>query len=129
MFAICDELHAAVQGTYATEAEALAELKRRSRVPWNEEPNGITHVTLSGAVVITRSVQNRTPGRMRPTKYQNPHSGLMVSWVKRNHAQAAFLAEPKPVDRMQEGKSASVLCKFVHPGKMAEQSPTLGDGY
>ena len=24
---------------YSTEAEAVAELKRRSRVPWNKEPN------------------------------------------------------------------------------------------
>jgi hypothetical protein len=39
MFAIEDERHAEVQGTYATEAEAMAELKHRSRVPWSEEPN------------------------------------------------------------------------------------------
>ena len=39
MFAIEDERHAEMHGTYATEADAVAELKRRSRVPWNEEPN------------------------------------------------------------------------------------------
>ena len=39
MFEIEDERHAEAHGTYATEAEAVAELKRRSRVPWNEEQN------------------------------------------------------------------------------------------
>jgi hypothetical protein len=39
MFAIEDVRHAEMHGTYSTEAEAVAELKRRSRVPWNKEPN------------------------------------------------------------------------------------------
>ena len=39
MFAIEDERHAEPQGTYATETEAMAELKRRYRVAWSEPPN------------------------------------------------------------------------------------------
>jgi hypothetical protein len=39
MFSIEDELHAESQGDYVTFEEAVAELKRRSLLPWNEWPN------------------------------------------------------------------------------------------
>jgi hypothetical protein len=39
MFVIEDELHAAPRGKYASLEEALAELRRRSHIPWNEKPN------------------------------------------------------------------------------------------
>jgi hypothetical protein len=40
MFAIEDELHAEPQdGEHATLAEAVAELRRRAALPWDEVPN------------------------------------------------------------------------------------------
>lgn len=39
MFVIEDDLHGEHHGKYATFAEALAELKRRASIPWNQEPN------------------------------------------------------------------------------------------
>lgn len=40
MFIIEDELHSEWQkGQYATFADALSELKRRSAIPWNKAPN------------------------------------------------------------------------------------------
>jgi hypothetical protein len=39
MFVIEDELHAEHHGEFATFAEAVAELKRRATIPWDEPPN------------------------------------------------------------------------------------------
>jgi hypothetical protein len=39
MFVIEDERHAEPQGNYARLEDAVAELQRRSRIPWDEEPN------------------------------------------------------------------------------------------
>ncbi len=39
MFVIEDELHAEPQGEFATFEEALAELRRRAAIPWDQEPN------------------------------------------------------------------------------------------
>jgi hypothetical protein len=39
MFLIEDELHAEPQGQFASFEQAIAELKRRSIVPWDQEPN------------------------------------------------------------------------------------------
>lgn len=39
MFVIEDELHAEPQGTFASFADAIVELKRRAGIPWDEEPN------------------------------------------------------------------------------------------
>jgi hypothetical protein len=40
VFVIEDEAHAEQQApTFRTRAEAMAELKRRATIPWNEEPN------------------------------------------------------------------------------------------
>ena len=38
-FAIENEMHAELQGTFATLSEAVAELERRASIPWNEAPN------------------------------------------------------------------------------------------
>ncbi len=39
MFMIEDELHATQWGPYVTLAEAIAELRRRVLIPWDQEPN------------------------------------------------------------------------------------------
>jgi len=39
MFRIEDERHAEPQGEFSTLQEAVAELRRRAALPWNEEPN------------------------------------------------------------------------------------------
>jgi hypothetical protein len=39
MFVIEDEAHAERSGEFASRDEALAELRRRAAIPWNEEPN------------------------------------------------------------------------------------------
>jgi hypothetical protein len=39
MFVIEDELHAELQGEFATFDEALAELRQRATIPWDREPN------------------------------------------------------------------------------------------
>jgi hypothetical protein len=39
MFLIEDEIHAEQQGQYASFEEALAELKRRAKIPWDQVPN------------------------------------------------------------------------------------------
>jgi hypothetical protein len=39
MFVIEDESHAEPQGEFATAEEAVAELRRRSLLPWDEAPN------------------------------------------------------------------------------------------
>lgn len=39
MFVIEDELHAEWQGEFQTRQHAIAELRRRALIPWNEEPN------------------------------------------------------------------------------------------
>jgi hypothetical protein len=39
MFVIEDEQHAEPQGEYVKLEDAVAELRRRSRIPWDEEPN------------------------------------------------------------------------------------------
>ena len=39
MFLIEDELHAEPQGEFATYEEAVTELRRRAKLPWDEEPN------------------------------------------------------------------------------------------
>ncbi len=39
MFVIEDEAHAEWQGEFRTREQALAELKRRASIPWNEPPN------------------------------------------------------------------------------------------
>jgi hypothetical protein len=39
MFVIEDELHAEPQGEFATYDEAVGELRRRARLPWDQEPN------------------------------------------------------------------------------------------
>ena len=39
MFVIEDERHAEPQGKYVNLEEAVVELRRRSRIPWDEEPN------------------------------------------------------------------------------------------
>ena len=39
MFVIEDELHAEPQGEFPTFDAAMAELRRRSTLPWDEEPN------------------------------------------------------------------------------------------
>lgn len=39
MFVIEDELHAEQHGEFATRDEAMADLRRRAAVPWNDEPN------------------------------------------------------------------------------------------
>ena len=39
MFVLEDETHAEPQGAYATLDEAMAELRRRAAIPWDEEPN------------------------------------------------------------------------------------------
>jgi hypothetical protein len=39
MFRIEDERHADNEGEFQTPQEAIAELERRARIPWNEEPN------------------------------------------------------------------------------------------
>jgi len=39
MFVIEDQLHAEPQGHFASFQEAMAELKRRSRIHWDEAPN------------------------------------------------------------------------------------------
>lgn len=39
MFVIEDELHAETQGEYRNVEEAILELRRRSEVPWDSDPN------------------------------------------------------------------------------------------
>ncbi len=39
MFVIEDERHAEPQGQFSTLSEALAELKRRAELPWDQAPN------------------------------------------------------------------------------------------
>jgi hypothetical protein len=39
MFLLEDETHAEPQGEFATFAEALAELRRRAMIPWDQAPN------------------------------------------------------------------------------------------
>ncbi len=39
MFVIEDEIHAEPQGKYASFDEAIAELRRRSQIPWDHPPN------------------------------------------------------------------------------------------
>jgi hypothetical protein len=39
MFVVEDELHAEQQGSFPTWIEAIAELERRSKIPWNDPPN------------------------------------------------------------------------------------------
>jgi hypothetical protein len=39
MFVLEDEFHAEVQGEYPDLPSALAELKRRATLPWDEAPN------------------------------------------------------------------------------------------
>lgn len=39
MFVIEDEVHAEHHGHFGSFHEALAELRRRAKVPWNEAPN------------------------------------------------------------------------------------------
>ena len=39
MFVIEDQLHAELQGEFASFDEALAELRRRASIPWDHEPN------------------------------------------------------------------------------------------
>lgn len=39
MFVIEDERHAGPQGQFSTLREAMAELKRRADLPWNQKPN------------------------------------------------------------------------------------------
>jgi hypothetical protein len=39
VFVIEDEIHAEWQGRYATFEDAIAELRRRSAVPWEQPPN------------------------------------------------------------------------------------------
>ena len=39
MFVIEDELHAEWQGQYHTRKDAIHELKRRSEIPWDSDPN------------------------------------------------------------------------------------------
>ncbi len=39
MFAIEDEAHAELIGKYATAEEAVAELRRRAGLPWDQMPN------------------------------------------------------------------------------------------
>jgi hypothetical protein len=39
MFLIEDEVHAEAQGEFRTREEALAELRRRAAIPWDQEPN------------------------------------------------------------------------------------------
>ncbi len=39
MFVIEDELHAEHQGRFISFEEAIAELKRRAEIPWNQDPN------------------------------------------------------------------------------------------
>ena len=38
-FVIEDELHAEWQGEFASEQEALVELRRRAQLPWDQPPN------------------------------------------------------------------------------------------
>ena len=39
MWIIEDELHAEHSGEFATQAEAIAELIRRTEIPWDKQPN------------------------------------------------------------------------------------------
>jgi hypothetical protein len=39
MFVVEDETHAEHQGRFATFDEALAELRRRAEIPWDQAPN------------------------------------------------------------------------------------------
>jgi hypothetical protein len=39
VFVVEDERHAEIQGEFGSRGEAIAELRRRSRIPWNEHPN------------------------------------------------------------------------------------------
>ena len=39
MFAIEDEVHAEPQGEYSTYEDAVAELRRRAAIPWDQRPN------------------------------------------------------------------------------------------
>ena len=40
MFVIEDDRHAEIQdGTFATLRDAISELERRARIPWDEDPN------------------------------------------------------------------------------------------
>jgi hypothetical protein len=39
MFMIEDEAHAEPQGQYSTLEDAMAELRRRAAIPWNQGPN------------------------------------------------------------------------------------------
>ena len=39
MFVIEDDLHAEPQGKYARFEDVVAELRRRSQIPWDETPN------------------------------------------------------------------------------------------
>ena len=39
MFVIEDELHAEHQGQFSTFEDAIAEVKRRATIPWDEAPN------------------------------------------------------------------------------------------
>ncbi|MBK0404803.1 hypothetical protein I5M27_17560 [Adhaeribacter sp. BT258] len=39
LFEIEDEFHAESQGQFDNYAAALAELQRRTKIPWNEKPN------------------------------------------------------------------------------------------
>jgi hypothetical protein len=39
MFVIQDEAHAEPQGRFQTRQQAIAELRRRAAIPWDEEPN------------------------------------------------------------------------------------------
>lgn len=38
-YVIGDDFHAEQSGEFATEHEALAELRRRAELPWDKEPN------------------------------------------------------------------------------------------
>ena len=39
IYTIEDEFHAEEQGEYSTYEDALEELKKRKRIPWNQKPN------------------------------------------------------------------------------------------
>jgi hypothetical protein len=39
MFVIEDEIHAEWQGEYASLQEAVAEIRRRAKIPWGQPPN------------------------------------------------------------------------------------------
>jgi hypothetical protein len=39
VFVIEDDLHAEIVGEYATRSDAISELKRRAKIPWDRAPN------------------------------------------------------------------------------------------